>query len=83
MVLTVAKAKETLDTVINNIQNTYEPIIIAGDCCSAVLISEEVWRSIEETMHLYSIPEMKESIIAGIHEKIEDCVPLEKVWADV
>jgi PHD/YefM family antitoxin component YafN of YafNO toxin-antitoxin module len=83
MVLTVTKAKETLDTVINNIQNIYEPITIAGDSCSAVLVSEEVWRSIEETMYLYSIPGMKESIIAGINEKIEDCVPLEKVWPDV
>jgi PHD/YefM family antitoxin component YafN of YafNO toxin-antitoxin module len=48
-------------------------VIIAGEKHSAVLISEEVWRSIEETLYLTSIPGMKESIIEGMKERIEDC----------
>jgi hypothetical protein len=52
---------------------TYEPIIIAGRNSSAVLVSEDVWRSIEETLYLNSIPGMKDSIISGMQEKIEDC----------
>ncbi|MDR0636155.1 MAG: type II toxin-antitoxin system Phd/YefM family antitoxin [Treponema sp.] len=72
-VLSVSEVKENLDIVLDEIQSTFEPVFIAGKNSSAVLISEDVWRSIEETLYLYSIPSMKESIIAGMQEKIEDC----------
>jgi len=72
-VLTVDSAKERLDVILAEVQDSYEPLIIAGEKHSAVLISEETWRSIEETIYLTSIPGMKESIIAGMNEKIEDC----------
>jgi len=74
-VLSVNTAKEKLDSILDEIQNLYEPLIISGEKHSAVLISEEVWRSIEETLHLTSIPGMKESIIDGMNEKIENCSP--------
>jgi prevent-host-death family protein len=72
-VLSVSKAKENLDTVLEEVQNTFEPIIIAGKNSSAVLISEELWRAIEETLYLSSIPGMKESIVSGMQETIEEC----------
>jgi len=72
-VLNVRNVKEKLDTILEEVQDTYEPLIIAGEKHSAVLISEDVWRSIEETLYLSSIPGMKESIINGMKEKIEDC----------
>jgi PHD/YefM family antitoxin component YafN of YafNO toxin-antitoxin module len=58
---------------LEEVQNTYEPLFITGEKHSAVLISEDVWRSIEETLFLTSIPGMKESIVAGMKENIEDC----------
>ena len=72
-VLNVKNVKDNLETIIERVQQTYEPLYIAGEKHSAVLISEDVWRSIEETLFLSSIPGMKESIIAGMNEKIEDC----------
>ena len=72
-VLNVNKAKENLDIILDEVHETHEPYFIAGERHSAVLISEETWRSIEETLYLSSIPGMKESIIAGMKEKIEDC----------
>ena len=74
-VLSVNKAKEKLDIILDEVQNSYEPIFITGEKHSAVLISEEVWRSIEETLYLTSIPGMKESIINGMNENIENCTP--------
>ena len=71
--LNVNKAKEKLDVILNEVQNMYEPIIITGENHSAVLVSEDVWRSIEETLYLMSIPGMKDSIIEGMNERIEDC----------
>ena len=73
-VLNIKSVKEKLDIILEEVQETYEPFFIAGEKHSAVLISEEVWRSIEETLYLSSIPGMKESIIAGMEENIEDCV---------
>jgi prevent-host-death family protein len=78
-VLSVSRAKENLDAVLNEVQNTFEPIVIAGSNSSAVLVSEDVWRSIEETLYLNSIPGMKDSIVSGMQEKIEDC-PEEIEW---
>jgi PHD/YefM family antitoxin component YafN of YafNO toxin-antitoxin module len=72
-VLNVRNIKENLDSIIETVQDTFEPLIIAGEKHSAVLVSENVWRSIEETLFLLSIPGMKESIINGMKEKIEDC----------
>ena len=74
--LNVNNVKERLDTILEEIQYTYEPLIITGEKHSAVLISEEVWRSIEETLYLSSIPGMKESIIDGMKEKIEGCASI-------
>jgi len=71
--LSASKVKEKLDSIIDEVQNTYEPMIITGENNSAVLISQEVWRSIEETLYLSSIPGMKDSIIDGMNEKIKDC----------
>jgi prevent-host-death family protein len=71
--LSVSKVKENLDAILDEAQNTFEPIIIVGKNSSAVLVSEDVWRSVEETLYLNSMPGMKESIIAGMQEKIEDC----------
>ena len=72
-VLSVSKAKENLEAIVEEVQNSYEPMIISGQNHSAVLVSEEVWRSIEETLYLSSIPGMKESIIKGMAEKVEEC----------
>ena len=72
-VLSVNKVKENLDIILDEVQNSYEPMIISGDKHSAVLISQEAWQSIEETLYLSSIPGMKDSIINGMKENIENC----------
>jgi PHD/YefM family antitoxin component YafN of YafNO toxin-antitoxin module len=72
-VLSTSNVKDRLDVILAEVQNSYEPLFIAGEKYSAVLISEEVWRSIEETLYLMSIPGMKDSIVSGMNEKIEDC----------
>ena len=50
---------------------SHEPIQITGKNGNAVLISEEDWRSIEETMYLLSIPGMRDSIVKGMEEPLE------------
>jgi antitoxin YefM len=38
-----------------------------------VLVSEEDWSSIQETLHLLSVPGMRESIIEGLKTPIDNC----------
>ena len=48
----------------------HQPILIAGKRSSAVLIAEEDWQAIQETMFLLSIPGMRESIRGGMAEDL-------------
>jgi antitoxin YefM len=40
---------------------------------SAILIAEEDWRSVQETLHLLSVPGMRESIVGGLDMPVEEC----------
>ena len=40
---------------------------------NAVLLSEEDWAAIQETLYLLSIPGMRESIKKGLATPIEEC----------
>jgi len=53
--VTVDKAKNNFDALFMSVQNSFEPLRIAGDNCAAVIVSEEVWRSLEETLFLTSL----------------------------
>ncbi len=60
--VTVTKARENLYKLIDLTNSEKEPIHITGKRGNAVLISEDDWRSISETMYLLSIPGMRDSI---------------------
>ncbi len=68
--VTATKARNRLYHLIAQIQGNSTPVLITGKHGNAVLISEDDWRSIEATLHLLSIPGMRESIRKGIKEPI-------------
>ena len=72
-ILNVTEARSKLYSLIDETNLTHEPITITGKRGNAVLISEEDWEAIEETLYLVSIPGMKESILAGLKEPISEC----------
>lgn len=51
----------------------FGPIRITGKKSSAILISEEEWGDVEETLYLLSIPGMKESLIKAKNTPPEEC----------
>jgi len=71
-ILTASQARANLYRLIDQTSESHEPILIAGKRSSAVLVSEEDWRAIQETMHLLSVPGMRESIVAGMAEPLSD-----------
>jgi antitoxin YefM len=72
--LSSKQASGNLDRIIEETAQSREPIEIRSQNATAVLISEQEWRSIQETLYLTSIPGMKDSIIEGAETPIEDCI---------
>ena len=71
--ITASKARAKLYRLLEETTVTSEPIQITGKRANAVLVSEDDWRAIEETLYLLSIPGMRESIHKGLATPIEDC----------
>ena len=69
--LTASTARAKLYKLLDQAAASHEPIQITGKRSSAVLISEEDWRSIQETLHLLSIPGMRESIREGLKAPVK------------
>ena len=68
----VTNARKDLYKLVQKVNLTHEPVEITGKDSNAVLVGEEDWRSIQETLYLTSIPGMRESIIDGMNTPIED-----------
>lgn len=71
--ISVTAARSDLYGLIDSTNESHEPIQITGKRGNAVLVSEEDWRSIQETLHLLSIPGMRESLREGMEESLENC----------
>ena len=71
--INATKARENLFKLLDEAAASHEPIQITGKRSNAVLISEDDWRAIQETMYLLSFPGMRESIREGLDRPIEDC----------
>ena len=71
--LTVTQARSKLYKLVDELASSHKPIQITGKRHNAILLSEEDWRSIEETLYLLSIPGMRESIRKGLKTPIKEC----------
>lgn len=69
-VLTASEARANLYRLIDQAADSHEPILIAGKRSSAVLVSEEDWKAIQETMYLLSMPGMRKSIRDAMAEPL-------------
>ena len=61
-IMTVSQARTDIYKIIDETAQTHQPIIITGKRNNAVLLCEEDWNAIEETLYLNAIPNMTESI---------------------
>ncbi|OEU69181.1 MAG: antitoxin [Desulfuromonadales bacterium C00003093] len=71
--ITATEARKNLYRLLDEVSESHEPIQITGKRSNAILISEDDWRAVQETLHLHSIPGMKESIIEGLQTPIDEC----------
>ena len=69
--ITVTEARSRLYKLMDQANEESEPILITGRRGNVVLVSEDDWRAIQETLHLLSVPGMRESIRKGMAEPID------------
>ena len=72
-ILNATEARSKLYSLIDEAASTHRPIVITGKRGNAVLVSEEDWNAIAETLHLLSVPGMLESIKQGTKEPVTEC----------
>lgn len=70
--LNASEARARLYRLIDETNESHEPVVIAGKRNSAVLVAEEDWRSIQETLHILSVPGMRESLHAAMEEPLAE-----------
>jgi antitoxin YefM len=71
--LSVSEARKRLCSLVEQVKETHQPVQIIGKRNSAILVSEEDWRAIEETLYLETIPGMRQSTIRGLKTPVEKC----------
>lgn len=71
--LNATEARSKLYSLIDETRKSHQPIVITGKRGNAVLLSEDDWASINETLFLLSVPGMRESIRKGMDTDLSDC----------
>jgi prevent-host-death family protein len=64
--VTATEARKQLYKLLDDVSDSHEPVQITGKRGNAVLVGEDDWRAVQETLYLVSIPGMRESIIEGM-----------------
>ena len=70
--ISATEARKRLYALIDEVGDSHEPVQITGKRGTAVLLSEADWNAIQETLHLVSIPGMRESILDGLATPAEE-----------
>lgn len=71
--ITASEARANLYRLIDEAASSHQPLLISGKRNNAVLVSEEDWTAIQETLFLLSVPGMRESIREGMDTPVEEC----------
>ncbi len=71
--ITATEARKRLYGLLDDVADSHEPLQIAGKRHSAVLIAEDDWRAVQETLYLTRVPGMWDSIRKGLKTPVEKC----------
>ena len=71
--LNASEAREKLYRLLDELSDAHDPVLITGPRSNAVLVAEEDWNAIQETLHLLSVPGMRESIREGLATPVDQC----------
>lgn len=67
-IMSVSQVRADICNVMDETAQTHEPVLITGKRNNAVLLSQEDWNTIEETLYLNNIPNMVSSVQESMKE---------------
>ncbi len=70
--ITTADAQDQLNSLMEQAAE-HKPVLITGANSNAVLVAEDDWKGMQETLYLLSIPGMRESIVEGMNTPLSEC----------
>ncbi len=71
--VTATEARAKLYGLIDETNTSHEPVTITGKRGNAVLVGEEDWEAIQETLYLKSVPGLDDAIKKDIQTPVEEC----------
>ena len=71
--ISASRARISLCRLINQVAETHEIIRISGKTTNAILVSEENWNAIQETLYLHADPEIHKSIKESMNTSLTEC----------
>jgi prevent-host-death family protein len=73
-VVNASQARSNLYGLLDETAESHQPVLITGKRSNGVLVSEDDWRAIQETLFLLSIPGMRSSIRRGLKTPVKSCL---------
>jgi antitoxin YefM len=70
--ISATEARKQLYKLVDDVQDSHEPVQITSKRGNAVLVGEDDWRAVQETLYLVSIPGMRDSILEGMATPVEE-----------
>lgn len=77
-IYTMSEARAKLFSLVEHVQESHEPVILKGKRANAVILSQEDYDAMQETLYLHSIPGLVRSILDASDEPLADAVK----WTD-
>lgn len=71
-IINATTARNNFFKLMDDAVTLHEPIFVTGKSGNVVVLSEEDYRSIQETLYFSSIPGMRDKIISGLKTPLED-----------
>ena len=68
-------ARKNFFQLLESVSNDHEVLTITGKHGNAVMLSQDDWENISETLYLSSMPGMADSIKEGMNTPLADCSP--------
>ena len=69
----VIDARAKLAELVEQVSMSHQPLVITGKRNRAVLVCEEDWNALNESLHLMSMAGLRESLRKGIETPLKDC----------
>lgn len=75
----ITNFRKNIFTLLEQTIKYNEPVNISTKAGNAVVISEEDYNGLMETVYLSSIPQQREKIIEGLRTPLDKCLPEDEV----